>query len=92
MHAIRREMDLMYAVEIKNLSKRYKNKEELALKNINLSINEGETFGLLGPNGAGKTTMVRLILNILKPTTGSIKVFLLHIFQSKKYSLQNPFY
>ncbi len=62
-------MDLMYAVEIKNLSKRYKNKEEPALKNINLSINEGETFGLLGPNGAGKTTMVRLILNILKPTT-----------------------
>ena len=82
----------MYAVEIKNLSKRYKNKEEPALKNINLSINEGETFGLLGPNGAGKTTMVRLILNILKPTTGSIKVFLLYIFQSKKYSLQNPFY
>ncbi len=68
-HVIRRGMDLMYAVEIKNLSKRYKNKEEPALKNINLSINEGETFGLLGPNGAGKTTMVRLILNILKPTT-----------------------
>lgn len=83
-HAIRREMDLMYAVEIKNLSKRYKNKEEPALKNINLSISEGETFGLLGPNGAGKTTMVRLILNILKPTTGSIKVFGIDV-TSKKY-------
>lgn len=65
----------MDIIEIKNLCKEYKGKEELALRNINISIKEGEAFGLLGPNGAGKTTMVRLILNILKPTNGTIKVF-----------------
>jgi len=77
-------MDLMDIIEIKNLCKEYRGKEEPALKNINISIKEGETFGLLGPNGAGKTTMVRLILNILKPTKGTIKVFGVDV-TSKEY-------
>jgi len=63
---------------------KYKGKEEPALRNIDISIKEGETFGLLGPNGAGKTTMVRLILNILKPTKGTIKVFGVDV-TSKEY-------
>ena len=45
-----------------------------ALDELNLEVNEGETFGLLGPNGAGKTTTVRLLNCIIKPTSGSATV------------------
>ena len=42
---------------------------------ISFSVNPGEVFGLIGPNGAGKTTAIRMIMDILKPDTGQIKVF-----------------
>jgi ABC-2 type transport system ATP-binding protein len=45
-----------------------------ALKNINLSIEQGELFGLLGPNGAGKTTLIKCITTLLVPTRGKIVV------------------
>ncbi len=45
-----------------------------AVDNISFSVDEGEIVGLLGPNGAGKTTTINMILGILKPTGGSIKV------------------
>ena len=69
---IRNDVDnssLEYAIEIFNLSKKYKlkgrNKEIIALNNINLKIKQGEIFGLLGPNGAGKTTMVSILVVFL---------------------------
>jgi len=46
-------------------------KELVALKNINLDINEGELFGVLGPNGAGKTTLIKILTTLLAPSTGS---------------------
>ncbi|MCG3217643.1 MAG: ABC transporter ATP-binding protein [Candidatus Heimdallarchaeota archaeon] len=61
-------------ISISNLSKTYPNGFE-AVKNISLDIYKGEIFGLLGPNGAGKTTSIKCITNLLKPTSGSIKIF-----------------
>ncbi len=45
-----------------------------ALKDVNLSIAEGEIFALLGPNGAGKTTLISSICGIVKPTSGSVTI------------------
>lgn len=62
----------MELLEIKNLSKSYDNKE--VLKNINLNISSGKIVGLLGKNGAGKTTLIKLINDLLVPTSGEILV------------------
>ena len=57
------------------LSKYYgKGGEIKAVDELDLEVCEGETFGLLGPNGAGKTTTVRLLNNIIKPTSGTATV------------------
>jgi ABC-2 type transport system ATP-binding protein len=57
------------------LSKYYgKGGEIKAVDELDLEVYEGETFGLLGPNGAGKTTTVRLLNNIIKPTSGTATV------------------
>ncbi len=71
----------MDIIEIKNLTKIYKAKEFWkndiipGVENINLTIAKGEVFGLLGLNGAGKTTLMKVLLGLLKPTSGSVKVF-----------------
>ena len=62
----------MELVEIKNLNKQFDKKE--VLKNINLTIPKGKIVGLLGKNGAGKTTLIKLINDLLTPTTGEILV------------------
>ena len=45
-----------------------------AVDNVSFEVNSGEIFGLLGPNGAGKTTMIRIILDIFKPDTGTVSI------------------
>ncbi|MBW1826631.1 MAG: ATP-binding cassette domain-containing protein, partial [Deltaproteobacteria bacterium] len=45
-----------------------------AVDNITCRIEKGEYFALLGPNGAGKTTVVRMLLDFIKPTSGSILI------------------
>ena len=62
----------MNLVEIKDLTKLYGKKE--ALKNICLTIEPGKIYGLLGPNGSGKTTLIKIINNLLTPTSGEIKI------------------
>jgi spermidine/putrescine transport system ATP-binding protein len=67
----------MYAVELTNISKKYKDsrqKDCLAVDNINLKINDGEFFSLLGPSGCGKTTTLRMIAGFEIPTTGEIYI------------------
>jgi ABC-2 type transport system ATP-binding protein len=59
-------------ITIEDLSKVYKNGNQ-ALKDVNLEIESG-MFGLLGPNGAGKTTLMRILVTLMKPSTGNIKV------------------
>ncbi len=62
----------MKVIEIKDLVKKYE--ENIAVDNINLSIEEGEVYGILGPNGAGKSTTISLICGLLFPTSGEIKI------------------
>jgi len=64
----------MNAITIKGLSKTYPTKK-VAVKDLSLSIREGEIFGFLGPNGAGKTTTVKLLTGLLAPTSGACEVY-----------------
>ena len=49
--------------------------ETLALRSVDLEIEEGEFLGLIGPNGSGKTTLIKVILGLLKPDRGKVRVF-----------------
>ena len=62
----------MELLEIKHLSKNFGNNK--VLKNINLTIPRGKIIGLLGKNGTGKTTLIKLINDLLTPTTGEILI------------------
>jgi ABC-2 type transport system ATP-binding protein len=53
----------------------YFSKKQKTLDNINLEVAEGSIYGFLGPNGAGKTTTLRLLLGLLKPQEGTIRIF-----------------
>ena len=58
---------------INNISKNFKSVR--AVNNISLNVKTGDIYGFLGPNGAGKTTTIRMIMGIIKPDTGNIKIF-----------------
>lgn len=60
-------------IQIENLTKDFK--EVKAVDNLNLTVNRGDVFGFLGPNGAGKSTTIRMLLTLIKPNKGSIKLF-----------------
>lgn len=60
-------------IQTTNLTKKYG--DNTALASLNLEINKGEILGYLGPNGAGKTTTIRLLLGLIKPTSGSAEIF-----------------
>jgi len=62
-----------YIIEIKNLSKSFK--ELKAVNNLSLNVFKGDVFGFLGPNGAGKSTTIRMLLSLINPTSGDIKIF-----------------
>ena len=59
-------------IQIENLDKIYKNGKK-ALSDVNLEIENG-MFGLLGPNGAGKSSLMRILVTLMKPTKGKVKV------------------
>jgi ABC-2 type transport system ATP-binding protein len=61
------------AISIRGLTKRYG--PLIALNDLNLDIHRGEVFGFLGLNGAGKTTTIRLLLDLLRPTSGQALIF-----------------
>lgn len=61
-------------IVIESLTKRYGSSDTLALDNLSLSVGSGEVYGFLGPNGAGKSTAIRLLMNFIKPTSGSAQI------------------
>lgn len=65
--------DNNYIIELKDVSFRYEEKN--VLESINLRVPYGAFLGLVGPNGSGKSTLLKLILGLLTPRTGSIKLF-----------------
>ena len=64
----------MYAIELNNLSKTYKGGVK-ALKNLSLTVNEGDFYALLGSNGAGKSTTIGIISSLVNKTSGQVKIF-----------------
>jgi ABC-2 type transport system ATP-binding protein len=60
-------------LEVRGLVKRYGNLAAVA--GVDLSIESGDVYGYLGPNGAGKTTSLRMMLGLIRPTAGSVRVF-----------------
>lgn len=60
-------------IEVQNLTKDFK--EVKAVDNLNLNVYRGDVFGFLGPNGAGKSTTIRMMLSLIRPTQGSIRIF-----------------
>lgn len=61
-------------IEVKNLVKKYKKSDKLAVNNVSFTVKEGEFFALLGPNGAGKTTTISILTTTLSKTSGTIKI------------------
>lgn len=57
-------------IQTNNLTKRFA--QDSVIQNVTMTIQKGEIYGFLGPNGAGKTTVMKMLLNLLKPTSGEI--------------------
>jgi ABC-type multidrug transport system ATPase subunit len=60
-------------IEVTGLTKNFKN--ITAVNSLNLNVYKGDVFGFLGPNGAGKSTTIRMLLTLINPTAGEIRIF-----------------
>ncbi|MEK7189239.1 MAG: ABC transporter ATP-binding protein [Patescibacteria group bacterium] len=76
----------MNILEVSGLKKSYGKFD--ALKGISFSIGAGEILGFLGPNGAGKTTTIQIILQIITPNAGEVKLFGMDAFKNREVTLQ----
>jgi len=74
-------------IEIKSLTKKFN--DFTAVDNLNLNVYKGDIFGFLGPNGAGKSTTIRMILSLITPTDGSIRIFGQSLASHRKEILRN---
>ena len=77
----------MNVLEVTGLKKKLGKRE--IIKGINLSVKEGEIFGFLGPNGAGKTTTIRMLVGLIAPNEGEIKICGKNIQKNKEEALKN---
>lgn len=66
-------MDQSIIISVNQLTKFYG--KTLGVQDLNFSVSQGEIFGFLGPNGAGKTTTIRMLLDLLRPSSGQIHIF-----------------
>ena len=74
-------------IEINGLTKRFK--DVLAVDELSFEVHSGDVFGFLGPNGAGKSTTIRMILSLITPTSGTIKIFGKTLNENRKEILTN---
>ncbi len=81
------EVNMNQIVTTYKLSKGYG--RTYAVKDVNLSVDEGEIYGFLGPNGAGKTTTLKMILGLVQPTNGKVRVFGKEYEGNRRYILNN---
>lgn len=65
---------IWHKLEMLNIEYQYPNSTKKTLKNINLSIEQGKSYGLVGKSGSGKTTLINLLTGLIETTKGSIKV------------------
>ncbi|MGV9613529.1 ATP-binding cassette domain-containing protein [Nocardia xishanensis] len=68
-----RAIDTRAAISLEHLSKHFG--RTVAVDDLTLTVAPGEVFGFLGPNGAGKSTTIRLLLGLIRPTAGTVRVF-----------------
>ena len=61
-------------LQLTNVTKRYPGQTKPAVDDLTLEVREGEIFGFLGPNGAGKTTTIKMIVGLIRPDAGKIRV------------------
>lgn len=72
-------------IEVKNLKKTYKSRgqETHALRGISFEVKQGEIFGILGVNGAGKSTTLNILIGLLTPTSGQIRISSRNFFENE---------
>lgn len=80
----------MEAIQTKNLTKFYG--KSRGIRNLNLTVSEGDFFGFIGPNGAGKSTTIRTLLGMIQPTEGSASILGLDITKDKTKILEKVGY
>ena len=73
-------------IELTGLTKKFK--DLTAVNSLNLNVYKGDVFGFLGPNGAGKSTTIRMMLSLIKPTSGNIKLFGKPLLENRKEILR----
>ena len=70
---------MIRVIEVEGICKTYKSAwkrpAKQALDDVSLSVEEGETFGFIGPNGAGKSTLIKILIGVLKSSTGTARIF-----------------
>ncbi len=64
----------MHIISVDELTKRFSD-DVVAVDNLSFTVDEGQVCGMLGPNGAGKTTTLRVLLGLVRPTSGSVSIF-----------------
>jgi ABC-type multidrug transport system ATPase subunit len=77
---------MTFVIEARNVSKDFK--EVRALDDLSFSVPTGKVYGFLGQNGAGKSTMIRILLTLIKPDEGEIKMFGLDLQKHRKEILR----
>ncbi len=77
----------MEVLQVENVHKKIGKRE--IIKGVSFSVKTGEIFGFLGPNGAGKTTTIRMLVGLIAPTKGNIKIMGHDIQRDRREALKN---
>ena len=72
-------------VEVNHISKTYG--DRTVVNDVSLDVSEGEILGLIGPNGAGKTTTIRIVMDLIRPDSGEVKILGKRLGESAKNSI-----